>query len=457
MKLTPLGAAPLVSPPAQLSSRLVAVIGGGAAGLVAARELRREGHKVVVYERGAQVGGTWVYTHEVESDSIGLDPSRTIVHSSLYSSLRTNLSRESMGFRDYPFVATGRPNRDSRRFPGHQEVLRYLEDFALDFKLDELIRFQTEVSDVGLEEDGKWKVRSRTNGVDGENVLDEKYDAVVVCNGHHTEPRIAEIPGINQWPGRQIHSHNYRVPEPYRDQVAVLIGSSESAVDISREIATVAKEVHVAARSMPEGSFGKLPGHHNMWLHPMVISALKDGAVIFQDGTTVYADVIVYCTGYKYNFPFLHTNGVVTVDDNRVGPLYEHVFPPALAPWLSFVGIPWKIALFPLMELQSKWIASALSGKIALPSQEKMMNDVKVFYSSLEAAGIPKRYTHNLRGYQLEYIDGLAAELEEWRKQMYAATAMNKRDRPDTYRDEWDDDYLVLEARDDFAKYLGFV
>ncbi|GAB2274132.1 hypothetical protein Dimus_008904 [Dionaea muscipula] len=131
------------------------------------------------------------------------------------------------------------------------------------------------------------------------------------------------------------------------EQVVVLIGSSASAVDISRDIAAVAKEVHISARSMPEDSYsyGKLPGHQSMWLHPMVISALEDGAVIFQDGTTVYADVIVYCTGYKYNFPFLHTNGVVTVDDNRVGPLYEHVFPPALAPWLSFVGIPWKVGL----------------------------------------------------------------------------------------------------------------
>lgn len=46
---------------------------------------------------------------------------------------------------------------------------------------------------------------------------------------------------------------------------------------------------------------------------------------------------------YKYDFPFLETNGVVTVDDNRVGPLYKHVFPPALAPWLSFVGLPWKV------------------------------------------------------------------------------------------------------------------
>lgn len=48
---------------------------------------------------------------------------------------------------------------------------------------------------------------------------------------------------------------------------------------------------------------------------------------------------------YKYHFPFLETNGIVTVDDNRVGPLYKHIFPPAFAPSLSFVGLPWKVKL----------------------------------------------------------------------------------------------------------------
>ena len=46
---------------------------------------------------------------------------------------------------------------------------------------------------------------------------------------------------------------------------------------------------------------------------------------------------------YKYYFPFLDTKGEVTVDDNRVGPLYKHVFPPALSPGLSFIGLPWQV------------------------------------------------------------------------------------------------------------------
>ena len=46
---------------------------------------------------------------------------------------------------------------------------------------------------------------------------------------------------------------------------------------------------------------------------------------------------------YKFSFPFLRTNGIVTVDDNRVGPLYKHVFSPEIGSRLSFVGIPCNV------------------------------------------------------------------------------------------------------------------
>lgn len=180
-----------------LTPRHVAVIGAGAGGLVAARELRREGHQVVVFDRGDQLGGSWVYTAEVESDPIGLDPKRRIVHSSLYNSLRTNLPRESMGFRDYPFRRKEGKERDSRRFPSHIEVLKYLQDFAADFEINDSVRLQTEVVYAGLDEGGKWTVRSRSIEND---CVDEIYDAVVVCNGHYFQPRLPHITGYFHLP-----------------------------------------------------------------------------------------------------------------------------------------------------------------------------------------------------------------------------------------------------------------
>ncbi|KAK4557925.1 hypothetical protein RGQ29_007602 [Quercus rubra] len=250
-------------------SRHVAVIGAGAAGLVTARELRREGHSVVVFERGDQVGGLWVYTPNVESDQIGLDPTRTTVHSSVYHSLRTNLPRDSMGFSDYPFVAKDDPDRDPRLFPGHREVMMYLQDFAREFGIDELVRLETEVVRVRfVEEEEKWKIKSKQRHKE----MDEIFDAVVVCNGHYTQPLVSHVPGINKWSGKQMHSHNYRDPKPFQDQVVVLIGNSASAFDISRDLVGVAKEVHIAARTVKCETFGKQPAYDNLWLHPMVIT-----------------------------------------------------------------------------------------------------------------------------------------------------------------------------------------
>lgn len=442
-------------------ARDVAVIGAGAAGLAAARQLRREGHSVVVFERESLVGGTWIYTNSTEPDPVGIDPTRPVVHSSLYASLRTNLPREAMSFREYPFVPKKTGHRDSRRFPGHKEVLEYLKDYASEFGISELVRFKTEVNRVWRRENGKWEVRSRKRGGEEEEEhMDETFDAVVVCNGHYSEPRIAHIPGVDRWPGKQIHSHNYRVPEPFQNQVVVVIGSAASAVDISREIASVANQVHIASRSTSIEEAAMVPGYDNIWLHPMIERAHEDGTISFPNGFKIAADVILHCTGYKHHFPFLDTNGIVTVDDNRVGPLYKHVFPPSLAPWLSFVGLPYKIVPFPQFELQSKWIAGILSGRISLPSPDEMTKDIEAFYSSLQTSGVPKRYTHNMAGYQFEYNDWIATQCgcpktEEWRKKMYSATSLSRKVRPETYRDEWEDEDLVLEAYQDFKKQIS--
>lgn len=82
----------------------------------------------------------------------------------------------------------------------------------------------------------------------------------------------------------------------------------------------------------------------------------------------------------------------VCVCARRVGPLYQHVFPPAAAPTLSFVGLPWKVVPFCQYELQSKWIARCLSGRALLPDPAAMRADIAAFYARLEADGVPQRW-----------------------------------------------------------------
>lgn len=139
------------------------------------------------------MGGTWVYTPQVETDPLGQDREREVVHSSLYKSLRTNLPRKIMGFSDYPFEA-GNGVGDGREFPGHGEVLAYLEGFAREFGLVELIRFGRKVVRVEMEEEGEgWVVEWRNTAAAA--AAEEVFEAVVICNGHFTQPHIAPIPG----------------------------------------------------------------------------------------------------------------------------------------------------------------------------------------------------------------------------------------------------------------------
>ncbi|KAJ8773008.1 hypothetical protein K2173_028185 [Erythroxylum novogranatense] len=435
-------------------SKNVCVIGAGPSGLVAARELRKEGHSVVVLEQKHDVGGQWLYDPNVEEeDPLGKNKFLE-VHSSIYESLRIVSPREIMGYTDFPFLV--KKGRDMRRFPGHKELWLYLKDFTDHFGLREMIRFNTRVEYVGMldyEEFGnglKWVVKSKEKK--HEKMVEEVFDAVVVATGHYSHPRLPAIKGMSTWKRKQMHSHVYRVPEPFRDEVVVIVGNSMSGQDISMELVAVAKEVHLSTKSIDNISVGLsnvISKHNNLYLHAQIDFLEEEGRVIFVDGSWVDADTILYCTGYSYTFPFLDTKGIVDVDDDRVGPLYEHTFPPTLAPSLSFIGIPRKLIGFPFFESQAKWMAQLLSGKRSLPPRDEMMQWIKDFYKSRDAAGIPKHNTHDIANF--EYCDRYGdhvgfPHLEEWRKQLCLSALVNADANLETYRDSWDDDELLQEA-----------
>ncbi|CAN6209120.1 unnamed protein product [Urochloa humidicola] len=163
------------------------------------------------------------------------------------------------------------------------------------------------------------------------------------------------------------------------------------------------------------------------------------------------ADAIIYCTGYDLSFPFLDTAGVVTVDDNRVGPLYEHTFPPALAPSLSFVSVA-KLVIVPrFFEAQARWVAQVLSGRRSLPSPEEMTRSVEEYHRAREAAGVPKRYTHSI-AFDWDYCDEFGEKhcgfprLEGWKKELLWSAVRSWLENAEGCRDDYLDSDLALEG-----------
>lgn len=71
----------------------------------------------------------------------------------------------------------------------------------------------------------------------------ERYDAVIVCNGHNATPSVPAIPGADGFAGDRIHSHDYRTPERFRDANVLVVGAGPSGFDICGDVAKVANRV----------------------------------------------------------------------------------------------------------------------------------------------------------------------------------------------------------------------
>lgn len=70
-----------------------------------------------------------------------------------------------------------------------------------------------------------------------------------------------------------------------------------------------------------------------------------------KDGSSIDAEVFLFCTGYKYSFPFLDENCGIRVDTNYVSPLYKHLIN-IEHPTMCIVGIPTIVLPFPMFHMQ---------------------------------------------------------------------------------------------------------
>uniref|UniRef100_A0A804Q531 Flavin-containing monooxygenase n=1 Tax=Zea mays TaxID=4577 RepID=A0A804Q531_MAIZE len=188
-----------------------------------------------------------------------------------------------------------------------------------------------------------------------------------------------------------------------------------------------------------------------LWCTVQIECLCEDGKVMFADGSCVVADSIIYCTGYDFSFPFLDTGGLVTVDDNRVGPLFEHTFPPALAPSLSFVGVPSQVQTPLFYEVQARWVAQALSGRRLLPPAEEMLRAAEEYHRAREKAGVPRRMSHAIF-FDFDYCDEFGEKHvglprpPEWKKELMRAAVARLLQDTETFRDDYRDGDLVLES-----------
>jgi len=190
------------------------VIGAGAAGLATAAQLRRRGVPVLVLERSDAVASSW----------------RT-----RYDRLRLNSSRP------FPKLPGARYERGTGIFPARDDVVAYLESYALDNELE--LRFRTRVDRV--ERDGSgWLLHTSTGELAAEHV--------VVAAGYEHTFQVPRWPGRDQFEGRLIHSAEYRNSETFRGHDVLVVGPGCSGMEIAYDLVEGgAGRVRLAVRTPP--------------------------------------------------------------------------------------------------------------------------------------------------------------------------------------------------------------
>ncbi|EFA74770.1 hypothetical protein PPL_11802 [Heterostelium album PN500] len=109
-------------------------------------------------------------------------------------------------------------------------------------------------------------------------------------------------------------------------------------------------------------------------IHPQ-ITGIEGKTVHFSSGESKEIDHIILACGFSYELPFLDHSVLKDIDydpNERVVPIILHktVFHPTMAN-IGFVG--WYVAaLFPIIELQARWLTLVLSEQVDAPTKEQI-------------------------------------------------------------------------------------
>jgi dimethylaniline monooxygenase (N-oxide forming) len=422
----------------------VCIVGAGSSGIAAAQVLRARGVDFDCFEVGSSIGGNWRYGNDNRMssayESLHINTSRQLMEFASYP------MPESLP--DYPnHRQIAAYFDDFVDHFGFRDKITFRTEVVKVQPVPEPVEGSTGSATGG----GGYDVTIRPVG--GGNPETRHYEYVIVANGHHWDPRWPEpgFPGADTFPGEQLHAHYYRTPEPLNDKRVLVLGIGNSACDIAVESSRVAASTDLAMRrgahivpkyllgiptdhltdsplargplKLQQWSMAALlritqgkvtdyglpkPDHAVLHAHPTVsqdllnrlghgditirpnIDRFEGSKIFFTDGTSGEYDVVVYCTGYKVQFPFLDEQ-VVRAEDNHID-LYRRVVDPE-HPGLYFIGLIQPLgAIMPLAEAQAEWVADLVSGVGRLPSKSEMHREIATYDEKLR-----KRYVASKR------------------------------------------------------------
>ncbi|KAE9362544.1 FAD/NAD(P)-binding domain-containing protein [Stipitochalara longipes BDJ] len=208
------------------------VVGAGAAGLQIAYKAERQLENVTVhvYEKNNDIGGTWLEnrypgcTCDIPSHSYQWSFARSPEWTSYYSSA--------------------------------EEIWRYMKQWAVETGIEKYVQFKHTVKQAKwIEEQSIWEVTiMRPDGT----VFVDSAEILASCHGVLNTWKYPEIPGIDKFEGKLMHSAAWDSEYDLTDKVVAVIGGGSSAVQIIPSIQKKVKTLYPFLRS-PKKEFAENP------------------------------------------------------------------------------------------------------------------------------------------------------------------------------------------------------
>ena len=376
----------------------VAIIGAGPCGLGALRafeQAQRQGGgmpDIVCYEKQSDWGGLWNYTWRT-----GIDAQGEPVHGSMYRYLWSNGPKECLEFADYTFDEHfGKPIPS---FPPREVLYDYILGRAKNSDIKHLIVFETVARRLAYDEDEGVFLLTVENLAERRSKT-ERFDRVVIACGHFSVPNVPYFEGIERFPGRVMHAHDFRDAREFEGKNVLIVGSSYSAEDIGLQCYKYgATSVTMSHRTKAMGF--KWPD--TMREVPLLMK-LDGKAAHFKDGTTQEVDAIVLCTGYQHSFPFIDDDLRLRTN-NRLYPggLYKGVVW-TKNPKLLYLGMQDQYYTFSMFDLEAWYARDVIMGRIQLPPRPEMEAEIAAWQAREEEG----KDCYDAIDFQTAYCEDLA-------------------------------------------------
>ncbi len=399
-------------------SKRIAILGGGPSGLAVLRAFesaRRKGAEIpeiVCYEKQSDCGGMWNYSWRTGLDEFG-EP----VHASMYRYLWSNGPKECLEFADYSFEEHfGRPIPS---FPPRAVLHDYIKGRIEKSNVRGYIKLNHAVRHVAYDAASETFLVT-VKDLKADVLETSAFDYVVCATGHFSTPNVPYFEGLEAFPGRVLHAHDFRSADEFAGKNVLLIGASYSSEDIGIQCMKYgAKSVTFSYRSKAMGfdwpaGFSEVP----------LLEKLVGKTAYFKDGTQKEVDAIVLCTGYLHHYPFLD-DALRLKSRNRLYPehLYKGIFWTD-NPRFMYVGAQDQFYTFNMFDAQAWYARDVVLGRIPLPDAAGMAADIAAWVAKEEqledAAQMIDFQTEYVReliqatDYPRLDVDAVARMFKEW-------------------------------------------